>query len=140
MEVLGLRLRWGGQGNLLPGTHPPRSSLMQPERGRFLHFHSVTFWVGNAKQVERLDVRGCGGWGRAEDKPKGLLKGAGPSWNWDWLVRGEDPGQARTGTLEPCFAIRAPKDLAEGGGQLPFFLGESPNDGHGGSQETGAPF
>lgn len=24
---------------------------MQPERGRFLHFHSVTFWVGNAKQA-----------------------------------------------------------------------------------------
>uniref|UniRef100_A0A8B9WUW1 4-hydroxyphenylpyruvate dioxygenase n=1 Tax=Bos mutus grunniens TaxID=30521 RepID=A0A8B9WUW1_BOSMU len=23
----------------------------KPERGRFLHFHSVTFWVGNAKQI-----------------------------------------------------------------------------------------
>ncbi|XP_051693743.2 4-hydroxyphenylpyruvate dioxygenase isoform X1 [Oryctolagus cuniculus] len=23
----------------------------KPERGRFLHFHSVTFWVGNAKQA-----------------------------------------------------------------------------------------
>ncbi|CAO2629595.1 4-hydroxyphenylpyruvate dioxygenase, partial [Lemmus lemmus] len=27
------------------------SSFLQPERGRFLHFHSVTFWVGNAKQA-----------------------------------------------------------------------------------------
>ncbi|VTJ59875.1 Hypothetical predicted protein [Marmota monax] len=25
--------------------------IVQPERGRFLHFHSVTFWVGNAKQA-----------------------------------------------------------------------------------------
>uniref|UniRef100_A0A7N4PKH8 4-hydroxyphenylpyruvate dioxygenase n=1 Tax=Sarcophilus harrisii TaxID=9305 RepID=A0A7N4PKH8_SARHA len=24
---------------------------MQPPRGRFLHFHSITFWVGNAKQA-----------------------------------------------------------------------------------------
>ncbi|XP_049721834.1 4-hydroxyphenylpyruvate dioxygenase isoform X4 [Elephas maximus indicus] len=24
---------------------------VKPERGRFLHFHSVTFWVGNAKQA-----------------------------------------------------------------------------------------
>lgn len=55
---------------------------------------------------------------RAGDKPKGLLKGAGPSWNWDWLVRGEDPGRARTGTLELHYTIRTidpSKDLAEGG-------------------------
>lgn len=68
-------------------------------------------------------------WGEmegAEDKPKGLLKGAGPSWNWDWLVRGEDPGQARSGTLEPHFAIRAmdpSKDLAEGGVTAAFLPG-----------------
>uniref|UniRef100_A0A8C8Z1F0 4-hydroxyphenylpyruvate dioxygenase n=1 Tax=Prolemur simus TaxID=1328070 RepID=A0A8C8Z1F0_PROSS len=34
----------------LSGTQP-HPSLLQPERGRFLHFHSVTFWVGNAKQA-----------------------------------------------------------------------------------------
>lgn len=74
-------VRW--KGNLLPGIQLQPSSVLQPERGRFLHFHSVTFWVGNAKQVERLEG--------AEGKPEGLLKGAGPSWIWDWLVRGVDP-------------------------------------------------
>ncbi|KAM4827569.1 4-hydroxyphenylpyruvate dioxygenase isoform 2-T2 [Thomomys bottae] len=32
-----------------PQLHP--FFLPQPEKGRFLHFHSVTFWVGNAKQA-----------------------------------------------------------------------------------------
>lgn len=39
-------------GDPPPGTQSHPLSPSQPERGRFLHFHSVTFWVGNAKQVE----------------------------------------------------------------------------------------
>lgn len=90
----------------------------------------MTFWVGNAKQVERLEG--------AEGKPKGLLKGSGASWNWDWLVQGEDPGQARSGTLEPCFAIRATdpiKDRAEAG---PAFLPGKVSERRTWRQQTGA--
>ncbi|KAK1328621.1 hypothetical protein QTO34_012194 [Cnephaeus nilssonii] len=38
-------------GDPPPGTQSHPLSPSQPERGRFLHFHSVTFWVGNAKQA-----------------------------------------------------------------------------------------
>lgn len=30
------------------------SLILQPDKGRFLHFDHVTFWVGNAKQVNRI--------------------------------------------------------------------------------------
>lgn len=57
----------GGQGTPLLSASPLLSS--QPERGRFLHFHSVTFWVGNAKQVEARARR----WGRRRKgrRPRG---------------------------------------------------------------------
>lgn len=28
--------------------------ILQPDKGRFLHFDHLTFWVGNAKQVNRI--------------------------------------------------------------------------------------
>ena len=31
----------------------------QPESGRFVDFHHVTFWVGNAKQVNILSLKDC---------------------------------------------------------------------------------
>lgn len=41
---------------------PSLPFAFQPERGQFLHFHSLTFWVGNAKQVslpKRSQWRTC---------------------------------------------------------------------------------
>ncbi|XP_034954809.1 4-hydroxyphenylpyruvate dioxygenase [Zootoca vivipara] len=46
---------------------------LKPERGRFLHFHSLTFWVGNAKQAASFY---CNKMGFEELAYKGLETGS----------------------------------------------------------------
>lgn len=49
-----------------------------------LHFHSVTFWVGNAKQVEAKQVLGLG---RGQARGPGG-QGQASGWVCDWLLGG----------------------------------------------------
>jgi hypothetical protein len=44
------------QNSVIGADFASFSLILQPDKGRFLHFDHVTFWVGNAKQVNRLSI------------------------------------------------------------------------------------
>lgn len=73
----------------LPGLSLAPSLLLQPEKGRFLHFHSVTFWVGNAKQVEARAR--C--WSGQRAGKKVSSKRQASSRVRDWPLGGEGQGR-----------------------------------------------
>lgn len=88
---------WGDKGSdPCPGTQPRPLSPSQPERGRFVHFHSVTFWVGNAKQVRPGQGVGRGrGWARGPPDASGI----GP---WEGRVRASAGTSVEGQTLWAC--------------------------------------
>lgn len=94
----------------------------------------MTFWVGNAKQVERLEGAGD----RSEASFRGLAPAATGIGYCErriqarleldlWILITQSDPQTPAGTFQR-------------GGGLPLFLGASPNEEQEGRQKTGAPF